>query len=197
MGGAVILALQSRKQRLRGLHCCIQVIATGVDWDQNLDLLAAKSPSAQPPSHSFSQRCLCLEAPLRGPGSLLPSSCALAICPESLPVRAWVPRDTGLPVGRTLPAWLGPAWEDADLCLAPLGTVLVASGACREQTGQGPWGLRLKLGPSHSCCLPELSPHACRGCEGEDVHITAAEIRLGQKSVEDNSFRKKQAVKNP
>lgn len=34
------------------------------------------------------------------------------------------------------------------------------------------------------------------GCDGEDLHITAAGIRLGQKSLEDNWFGKKQAANN-
>lgn len=66
-------------------------------WSLNLDLLAVKSPGTQPPRLS---RGLCAEAPSEAQA---PPSCP-ALC-LLLPARAWVPQGTGLPWGRTLPAW--------------------------------------------------------------------------------------------
>lgn len=63
MGGVVILALQSRKQRLRGLHCWLPVIATGTGWDQNPDLLAVKSLSIEPQATRFIHVACVLKLP--------------------------------------------------------------------------------------------------------------------------------------
>lgn len=74
-----------------------------------------------------------------------------------LPARAWVPQGTGLSLGRTLPAQVGPAGADVDLDVDLLRPVCFWSS--RESTGG--LGARNEAAAIVSLPQPELSPNAC------------------------------------
>ena len=114
-----------------------------------------KRPTSTPLSSSL--RCLCIEAPLRGPGSIFLFS-------RHLPITAWVPHGLALPVGSTRPAWLA-LWETADLCLVCLLPLRHCSGCLwnRQRAAR-------VLGASDQSRGPHI-PAACQSCLVKPVRL--------------------------
>lgn len=135
--------------------------------------------STGPLSHTSSQPGLCIQVPLKIPGSISPSPCVPAICPKTLPVRAWVPH--GTLGGQSSASLAGPRLTCCVLCVCgtvalfwlPLEHAESRPGSLGTQTGAG----------ALTCVLPARAACKCLlGCEGEELRIIAAEFRLAQKT---------------
>lgn len=164
MGGVVILALQTREQRLRGLHCWVPVTATAAGWDLGPICWLQKSPSAQPPSHQSLQFCLCIEVPSEAQTSSyhppVPLPSVLSHRLSELEYRIILASQWA---GLRQPGWAPPG-RMLTCCIwcARCPLALFWMPLEQAESRPGSLGTGTEAATSHSCLLPELPPNACQ-----------------------------------